>query len=74
MSVNKMVIVGGKNSSNTLKLVQVSKEFCEIVYHVETKDELEKEWFEYNDKVGIMAGASTPKYSIEEVKEYLECL
>lgn len=69
--VNKMVIVGGKNSSNTLKLVQISKEFCQNVYHVETKDELKKDMFNENDKIGIMAGASTPKSSIEEVKCFL---
>lgn len=70
--VDKMIIVGGKHSSNTLKLVQISKEFCDIVYHVETKEELEKSMFENNDKIGIMAGASTPKINIEEVKEFLE--
>lgn len=70
-NVNKMVIVGGKNSSNTLKLVQISKEFCSNVYHVETKEELNREMFSVNDKVGIMAGASTPKKSIEEVKDYI---
>lgn len=70
-SVNKMVIVGGKNSSNTLKLVQISEEFCQNVYHVETKNELNKDVFDENDVVGIMAGASTPKECIEEVKEFL---
>ena len=71
-SVNKMVIVGGKNSSNTLKLVQISEEFCQKVYHVETKEELDKNDFLENDIIGIMAGASTPKESIEDVKRYLE--
>lgn len=71
-SVNKMVIIGGKNSSNTLKLVQISKEFCLQVYHVETKDELEISMFNENDIIGIMAGASTPKSSIEDVKCFLE--
>lgn len=70
-SVNKMVIVGGKNSSNTLKLVQISEEFCQNVYHVETKDELDKNNFLENDIIGIMAGASTPRESIEDVKKYL---
>ena len=71
-SVNKMVIVGGKNSSNTLKLVQISEEFCQKVYHVETKEGLDKNKFDENDIVGIMAGASTPKESIEDVKCFLE--
>lgn len=70
-SVHKMVIVGGKNSSNTQKLAQISEEMCKTVYHIETKDELDASWFDKNDKIGIMAGASTPKISIEEVKEFL---
>ena len=73
-SVNKMVIVGGKNSSNTTKLAQISKEYCENVYHIETKDELKKEWFDLNDKIGIMAGASTPRESIEDVKKQISLL
>lgn len=74
INVNKMVIIGGKNSSNTLKLVQISNEFCQNVYHIETGDELNKEMFNKNDKIGIMAGASTPKSSIEEVKIFLESI
>lgn len=70
-NVNKMVIVGGKNSSNTLKLAQISREFCGNVYHVETKEELDLNLFDENDRIGIMAGASTPKSSIEDVKEFL---
>ena len=70
--VDKMVIIGGKNSSNTLKLVQIAKEFCEYVYHVETEKELDKNEFDNKDRIGIMAGASTPKDSIDEVKKFLE--
>ena len=70
-NVDKMIIVGGKNSSNTLKLVQISKEFCRFVYHVETEEELDLKLFEKSDKVGIMAGASTPKVSIENVRIFL---
>lgn len=71
-NVNKMIIIGGKNSSNTQKLAQISKEMCKSVYHVETKEELDVNWFDKNDKVGIMAGASTPNISIDEVKEFLK--
>ena len=44
-NVDKMIIIGGKNSSNTLKLVQISQEFCAKVYHVETKEELDANLF-----------------------------
>lgn len=70
-SVNNMIIIGGKNSSNTKELAKISKENCEKVYLVETADELKNIDFSKNDKIGIMAGASTPQRSIEEVEQYL---
>ena len=72
--VDYMVIVGGKNSANTKKLYDIAKEKCKDAIHIETKDELKKVDFSNVKKVGIMAGASTPKESIDGVKEYLESL
>ena len=67
-----MIIIGGKNSSNTKKLYEVAKEFCKNTYIIETKDDLNiKEMKEYKN-IGIMAGASTPKNSIEEVFNLLQ--
>ena len=71
---NKMIIIGGKNSSNTKELVNIAKENCNNVYGIETVEEIKNEEFNKNDKIGIMAGASTPEKSIKEVKEYLEDL
>jgi 4-hydroxy-3-methylbut-2-enyl diphosphate reductase len=70
--VDSMVIIGGKNSTNSLKLVEVAKEYCPKVYFVQTKKDLKKMDFINDTKVGIMAGASTPKDVIEEVKKFLE--
>lgn len=67
-----MVVIGGKNSSNTKELVNLAKDKCETVYSIETVSELENEDFTNVDKVCIMAGASTPQESILEVKEFLE--
>ncbi|HIT71032.1 MAG TPA: 4-hydroxy-3-methylbut-2-enyl diphosphate reductase [Candidatus Scatovivens faecipullorum] len=67
-----MIIIGGKNSSNTRELVNVAKEECENVYSIETAEELKKIDFSNIDKVGIMAGASTPKESITEIEEFLK--
>lgn len=67
-----MIIIGGKNSSNTRELVNVAKEECENVYSIETAEELKKIDFSNVDKVGIMAGASTPKESITEIEEFLK--
>ena len=69
--VNKMVIIGGKHSANTTELAKLSEENCENVYLVETANELENVKFVSDDKVGVMAGASTPSDSIEEVKKFL---
>lgn len=72
--LDNMIIVGGKNSANTKKLVDISKENCRNVYHVQTVDDLKEIDFSSVDKIGIMAGASTPKSSIEKIREYLETL
>lgn len=67
--VDAMIIIGGSNSSNTLKLFEIASKVCKS-FLIETVDdidfELNKDW-----KVGVMAGASTPKESIEDVIEYL---
>jgi len=62
-----MIIIGGKNSSNTKELYNISKLSCEDSYHIENKDELQKEWFEGKKLCGISAGASTPDWIIEEI-------
>ena len=69
--VGKMVIIGGKNSANTKKLYEVAKAECEETYLIETVEELDLADFQASDVVGIMAGASTPKESIEAVEQVL---
>lgn len=66
-NVQCMIIIGGKNSSNTKKLYNIAKENCKNTIIVETKDELNTNAVKKFDKIGIMAGASTPDESIEEV-------
>lgn len=56
-----MIIIGGKNSSNTKKLYEVAIENCKKAICIETKIELEKIDFSNIKRVGIMAGASTPQ-------------
>ena len=69
--VDYMIIIGGKNSSNTKKLYEISKQNCDNTICVETSEEINLEELEENFKIGIMAGASTPKESIEEVVDKL---
>jgi 4-hydroxy-3-methylbut-2-enyl diphosphate reductase len=62
-----MIIVGGKNSSNTKQLYYISKEFCEDSFLIENENELKNEWFENKKLCGITAGASTPDWIIEKI-------
>ena len=62
-----MIVVGGKQSSNTKQLHSICKSFCSDAYHIESKDELQKEWFDGKKLCGVKAGASTPEWIIEEI-------
>lgn len=59
-----MIVIGGRESSNTRKLFEIAKERCGEAYHIETYEEIPQK--SYN-KIGITAGASTPHRIIEEV-------
>ena len=73
-SVDYMIIIGGKNSANTKKLFEITKRNCKNSIHIETKDELKGINFSKYEKVGVMAGSSTPKKSITELVDYLKSL
>ena len=67
-----MIVIGGYHSSNTQKLVEISKEYCNNVYPVETVDELPLDILKDYKVLGITAGASTPTWIIEEVIDKME--
>lgn len=69
--VNFMVVVGGFNSGNTRRLVQVVKAGGTPVLHVETARELPWEKLKKYSKIGLTAGASTPKKAIDEIQRIL---
>lgn len=71
-NVDAMIIIGGKNSSNTKKLYELAKEENANTQIVETVAEIELDKIKGRKKIGIMAGASTPNESIEEVVRKLE--
>ncbi len=69
--VDVMIVIGGKNSSNTQKLFEICKENCPETYLIENADELPL--FDKNARtVGITAGASTPEMVIKEVIFHME--
>lgn len=68
--VTSMIIIGGKNSSNTQKLLEIAKENCKNVYFAQTKKDLNKIDFVNEEKIGIMAGASTPKEVVDDIIEF----
>lgn len=65
--VDAMIVIGGYHSSNTQKLVQISKKNCKKTFHIETVHELNLNHFYGLDSIGITAGASTPDWIIKEV-------
>jgi len=61
-----MIIIGGKNSSNTKQLYNIAKENCES-YLVESEKEINPNWFKNKKLCGISAGASTPEWLVERI-------
>ena len=65
--VDAMIVIGGKTSSNTQKLYEISKKECANTYYIQTLVDLDLATFESVGRVGITAGASTPNQIIKEV-------
>lgn len=72
--VDFMVVVGGKNSSNTTHLAEICRDAGTRTVHIETYQELGSHMEELLgvEKIGVTAGASTPNWLIEEVLETLK--
>ena len=67
--VDAMIVIGGKNSSNTTKLYEIAKKNCQNTIHIENASELPEEYINNSNykNIGITAGASTPDWIIREV-------
>ena len=71
-NVDKMIIIGGKHSSNTKELATVAETNCQNIYLVQELEDLKDVLFNDSDKVGVTAGASTPQEAIDEIVDYLK--
>lgn len=69
--VDTIVVIGGKNSSNTKQLFEICKKHT-TSYLIENEDELNRDWFKETKRCGIVAGASTPDWIIKNIIEKLE--
>jgi small subunit ribosomal protein S1 len=70
--VDVMLVVGGRNSANTTRLVSVCRQEGKPTYHIEVADEIRPEWLMGATKVGVTAGASTPDWVVEGVIKTLK--
>ena len=68
--VDSMLVIGGRNSSNTRRLYELCSEFTQVLW-VETKEELRKDQLSPKKRIGITAGASTPNWVIQEIIDVL---
>ena len=73
-AVDAMVVIGGRNSSNTTRLAEVCALTCPRTFHIESADELDPAAFAGCRRVGVTAGASTPENQIAAVEAFLRAL
>ena len=73
-AVDAMVVIGGRNSSNTTRLAEVCALTCPRTFHIESTDELDPAAFAGCRRVGVTAGASTPENQIAAVEAFLRTL
>ena len=67
--VDAMLVIGGKDSSNTAKLYAICKNYCPKTFWIQTKDDIPFDKIGNSYNIGITAGASTPDSLIQEVKK-----
>ncbi|MBC7900017.1 MAG: 4-hydroxy-3-methylbut-2-enyl diphosphate reductase, partial [Saprospiraceae bacterium] len=70
--VDAFFIIGGRHSSNSVKLLGVCKEHCEKSFLIETEDEINGADLVGMKTVGVTAGASTPEWLIRKVVAHLK--
>ena len=69
-----MIVMGGRNSSNTKQLLNICLDNCPDSYLVESEDDLQVKWFNNKKLCGVTAGASTPEWIIEKIINEIKIL
>ena len=69
-NVDGVLVIGGKHSANTKRLLRTALELCRHAALIETADEIPEEFYRLKN-VGLTAGASTPDFVIESVEAKL---
>jgi 4-hydroxy-3-methylbut-2-enyl diphosphate reductase len=72
--VEVMVVVGGKTSANTKHLADLASTKGARSYHIEGPEELEPQWFDGVRVAGLMSGASTPGWLVDQVEARMEAI
>ena len=67
-----VLVVGSPNSSNSNRLRELAERMGKSAYLVDNADELEKDWFKPDSKIGVTAGASAPEILIKQVIQRLQ--
>ena len=67
-----MIVIGGKNSSNTKQLFSIARDNRPDSYHIEDENDLDYSWFKDKEFCGISAGASTPDWIIQNVIDSIQ--
>ncbi|HPN34684.1 MAG TPA: 4-hydroxy-3-methylbut-2-enyl diphosphate reductase [bacterium] len=70
-SVDVLLLIGGSHSSNSRVLFEACRAVNERSFKIEGVDELDRSWLRPADTVGISGGASTPRWQLEKVRDYL---
>ena len=67
-----IIVIGGKNSSNSKELWEKAKEYGIESYFIQSFEQIDSDWFKGKERIGITAGASTPDYLIDEVEREIK--